>query len=129
MRTGVVVALALAGGGAVGLVFNGCKSRDSSSYVGHSYQDKAVPSSGSLADLKRTRGGAQAKPAPGAKPQTIWLLVAHDAAGKPRAVFVWQGSGDAALDAKAQQMVYTKWRFPAGRTNTVILSVEPKQVR
>jgi len=129
MRTRFVLALALAGGAALALLFNGCKSRDSGFYVGHSYQDKIPPSSGSLADLKRTRGGTQAKPPPPAKPQTIWLLVAHDAAGKPQAVFVWQGSGDTALDAKAQQMVYTKWKFPAGRTNTVIVSIEPKKVR
>ena len=128
MRTRFVLALALAGGAALALLFNGCKSRESGFYTGHTYQDK-IPSSGSLADLKRTRAGAQSKPPPPAKPQTIWLLVAHDAAGKPLAVFVRQSSGDADLDAKAQQMVYTKWKFPAGRTNTVIVSIDPKKVR
>jgi hypothetical protein len=129
MRTRFVLALALAGGTALALPLNGCKSRNSGFYVGHSYQDRIPASSGSLADLKRTRAGAQAKPQPAAKPQTIWLLVAHDAAGKPQAVYVWRSSGDADLDAKAQQMVHTKWKFPAGRTNTVIVSIEPKKVR
>lgn len=129
MRTRFVLALALAGGAALALLFNGCKSRDSGFYVGHSYQDKIPPSSGSLADLNRTRAGARAKAQEAAKPQTIWLLVAHDDAGKPLGVYVWQSSGDAALDAKAQEMVYKKWKFPAGRTNTVIISVEPKKVR
>jgi hypothetical protein len=105
----------------------GCKHPDSDYYLPRSWGQKSPPASGSIEELSRRERARQRQLNPAAA-DTIVLLVAHDAAGKPVAVEVRQSSGDTELDARAREWVLTKRRFPAGKADTVVLSLLARSV-
>jgi hypothetical protein len=99
-----------------------CKRRTADFYLPATHNQKIPPASGSLSELKK-------KMVP--KPElaeVIILLVAHDANGRPIAADIRQSSGDAAVDARAQEMVLEKYRFPRGQTNTLVVTIPVRQV-
>jgi hypothetical protein len=110
----------------------GCRHAENRSaadyYLPKTYNEKLPPSTGSLADINRKRGAAPREGGPATGSSMIVLLVAHDAAGKPVGIDLRQGSGDPALDRRAAQMVWNKWKFPRGQANTVVVRVNPKSV-
>ncbi|MCZ7638693.1 MAG: energy transducer TonB [Verrucomicrobia bacterium] len=114
----------LAAGLCLGLATSGCQSTTTTeTYVGRP--------SGSLGDLnyKLNKEPAPVKtprPTPD-RPQVV-LLVMHDAEGVPVYAETQKSSGDPALDRRAQDWILKKRRFPKGVANTVVVTVDPKQV-
>lgn len=116
--------MSLALGLCLGLATSGCQSTTSTeTYVGRP--------SGSLGDLnyKLNNEPASSKtPRPTPDRPELVLLVLHDADGRPVYVETQKSSGDPALDQRAQDWVLKKRRFPKGVANTVVVTVDPKQV-
>ncbi|MBE7502686.1 MAG: hypothetical protein HS113_20840 [Verrucomicrobiales bacterium] len=108
----------------LGLATSGCQSTTTTeTYVGRP--------SGSLGDLNyKLRKEPAASKTPRSTPDRpqVVLLVMHDADGLPVYAETQKSSGDPALDRRAQDWVLKKRRFPKGVANTVVVTVDPKQV-
>lgn len=107
----------------------GCKSKPKPMEYYDSFKstEGEAVDRGSIADLNR-RMGNESKPADPGKPQPMHFLVVHDPQGKPVYVELQQGSGDADLDRRARLMIIRERRFPAGRANTLAVTVAPRDV-
>jgi hypothetical protein len=114
----------LAAGLWIGLATSGCQSTTTTeTYVGRP--------SGSLGDLNYKLGKKPTTtnaPRPEPTRPEIVLLVLHDVEGRPVFVETQKSSGDSALDRRAQDWVLKQRRFPKGKANTVVVTVDPKQV-
>ncbi len=120
---------------AVALV--GCKSSSSTRAEfprsGYSAAYGETPA-GSIADLRRKLDGEAAGRAtarettPARTAGEVWLLVVHDAQGRPVYVETRRSSGDPALDQRAQEYVLRERRFPPGAPNTVLLPLKRSEV-
>lgn len=82
---------------------------------------------GSIADINR-RMGRQSPAADSSQPQPMHFLVVHDAEGKAVYVELQRGSGNPDLDRRARLMIIRDQRFPAGKADTVAVTVEPRDV-
>ncbi|MCP5519503.1 MAG: hypothetical protein H7A45_19855 [Verrucomicrobiales bacterium] len=119
--TGLMLALAVLG-------LSACKSNQSDYFLPSNESVGSMPERGSIADMNERRGaGGAARPGP-ATPQTMLFLVVHDVEGRPVYVELRRSSGDPQLDQRARHHVITARRFPPGQADTVMLSLDPKEV-
>lgn len=109
----------------------GCQSGSATGSArssGYSASFLDAPPAGSVGDINRKLKGqspAAAATAPVAEDSgDIVLLVAHDAEGRPVYVETRRGSGDPALDKRAQDYVLKQRRFPKGTPNTVLVTLK-----
>ncbi len=107
-----------------GTCLSGCKSPPSDAYMPNSSTQDLPVHTGSISEASH-----RARTTPHANLGPILLLVSHDATGHPIQVQVRQSSGNVRLDAKAQKLVLEKWHFPSGKSDTVLVTVEPKSLR
>lgn len=115
----------------------GCKSSSSTRAEfprsGYSAAYGEAPA-GSIADLRRKLDGDAAGRArdretiPARASGEVWLLVVHDAQGRPVYVETRRSSGDPAFDQRAQDYVLRERRFPPGAPNTVLLPLKRSEV-
>lgn len=63
------------------------------------------------------------------KPIPMEFLVVHDEQGRPVYVELRRSSGNPVLDREARLMIISTYKFPPGQANTVLLTVDPKEVR
>jgi len=105
----------------------GCKSGPPRPKYERGFQSAdSVAERGSLEDLKRRQNGNR-EAAPG-RPRTMQFLVVHDAEGRPVYVELKQSSGNPNLDRRARLYVIEQIKFTPGKTDTVVVSVKPKEV-
>jgi len=115
------------------LVLSGCKNTkptaSSDFYNPKSHPDQVVGSPGSIADIKAKTAARRAKAMKkAADSATVLILVSYDVSGKPVGLELRKGTGDDAVDARAQQMVFSKYRFPTGAPDTVLVEIDAKSI-
>lgn len=88
--------------------------------------DNKPAATGSISELADREKATQAKSKPALTP--ILFLVSHDAAGKVTAVGLRQSSGDPAVDARAQEWMLKRQKFPVGQADTVVIEINPRKV-
>ncbi len=123
----------------IGLVFLvlcfglGCKSSSKSDYyMANSYNNKIPPTTGSIAEMKEKMERKAAKEA--AKPKKpgqlapVIVLVRYNDQGIAIGIDLRQSSGDAETDRRAMEHAYTKMKYPKGKGDIVLITIEPKSL-
>ena len=98
---------------------------------GYSTEDPAGSVASINSKLKEQAAARAAKDSTKADAEaanTVVLLVAHDAEGKPVYVETRRSCGDPAVDRRAQDYVLQKKRFPKGKADTVLLTLKRGEV-
>ncbi len=108
--------------GLLALLFlaGGCGS--SSYYLPKTDNRKLPVSNGSIADVRRTHS-------PNAGIGNVVLLVAVDPKGKALGSELKKSCGDSRLDDKARELVLKKWQFPKGKSEIMVVTIDPKKLK
>lgn len=129
----------------LGIVVSGCQTNSKKDfYRASDRQDKIPPTTGSISDIKAKQEAKASMKAQKAeqkaqnkakkdeksgKLKPVIVVVQYNDQGKPTGIDLQQSSGNDQADQKAMERVYTKYKFPVGKADMEVITIDPGILR